>query len=178
MKFRTQYTNDVRPKTCAGSYLRKTYALAYNDRGCQCLEYVGDVDQYKEIQSHRESTDLSMILSRLDPAQVNGMMHTYDFDNILHGDVVDVFNFPKNPGEMLNLTKKGEHLFKGLPTDIQEVFNFSPHKFISSFGSKEFMDKINEVYHRRNPHIEDDAIEMKRGKLKPVEREVLNDGKE
>lgn len=174
IKFRTQYSNNVKPKTCHGSYLKKQCILAYDDRGLTTLQQTGVTDIYKQIQSHRDSCDLAIILSRLESSQVNGLMNTYQFDDILNSEVIDVFSFPKNPGEMLNLSKKGEELFKGLSPDIRAEFDFSPHKFISSFGSKEFMDKINNLAKKYHPDVEEPIVVKQGTKIQKNKNVDLN----
>lgn len=173
MKFRTQYNNDVKPLSNSGSYLRPVYHLEYDEHGTETLVQIGVHDQYKEIQSYRDGCDLAMILSRLDKASVNGMMSTYQFDDILSGEVLDVFDFPKNPGEMLNLAKKGEQLFQGLPVEVREAFDFNSRNFISSFGTQRFADKMNELakmYSKAS--IPDDDVVVKQGRKFVVNPDV------
>lgn len=175
MQFRTQYSNDVRPVSPSGSYLRTRRALGVADDGSNCLEDVGVTNQYEEIQSHRESCDLALILSRLDPLEVNGMTSTYTFDDLASSDICDVCSMPKTAGEMLNLSKKGNELFSGLPDEIRKEFNYSSDMFIRSFGTKEFADKINAL-NARYQYQEGDLLQVKRGKLERVPKSVAEEG--
>lgn len=178
MKFRTQYSvrfssNDERMYNNVGSIYKDNYVLDYDEQGCQCLKCVGKSNIYDEIQSYRDSCDLSIILSRLDPMQVNGMMSTYSLDDLNNSSVVDVTQLPVNAGDMLNLVKRGNELFNGLPLEIRERFNFSANKFISSFGTDEFIDNINEL---NIMYYGDDAFQLekpKRGRRK-VNKKIVN----
>lgn len=162
----------------SGSSEKILYHLSYSNNGVQKLDVSGVTNLYADIQSHRESTDLAIILSRLDPYQVSNMISTYTFDDLLNSEIVDVTSLPKNAGDMLNLVREGQTLFNGLPIAIREEFNYSPEKFISSFGSKEFAEKINNLNVKLNNAQEPFYDISKAGRIKkhvvekPVESNV------
>lgn len=134
-----------------GNPEKDLFALGYDEDGCQCLKKVGKTNIYNEIQSHRDSCDLHQILSKLDPSQVNAMMSSYTYDDLLKSSVINMATMPKNPGEMLNMMKEAENLFNGLPVDLREAFNFSPEKFFSEIGTKSFETKIELLNAQRMP---------------------------
>lgn len=149
IKFHTIYNSNERGSYISPSgspYVQKKVISVNKDDGCEYLKEVGCYNLYERIQSHRESCDLNLILSELDPLQVNGMLSTFTYDDVLDSSFYDVSTLPKNPGEMLNLVKEGQQLFDGLPLEVRKEFNFSPNLFISSFGTDDFLKKINNGY--------------------------------
>lgn len=165
--FRTQYNNNVKPVSNAGSRMKKKFLLQYNDRGEQCLVEVGKHNLYEEIQSYRQSTDLAYILSRLDPEQVNGIV-SEDYSAMLSSDVLDVTQLPTNLGDMLNLSKRGEQLFNSLPVQVREEFNFSLHNFLREFGTQNFMERIQRLNDKMYSNVSRETI-------KPKEMEIEKD---
>lgn len=145
MKFRTQYNNNVRPIANAGNREVTLYVLKFNDRGEEKLFPNGKKSLYDMIQSHRQSTDLAYILSRLDPEQVKNMTGG-DYSAILASDVIDTTLLPTNMGEMLNLSKRGEQMFNSLPVELREEYNFSLYNFLKEYGSEKFFNRINGLY--------------------------------
>lgn len=158
LSFRTQYSNDVRPVSNAGSRMKKKFLLQYNDRGEQCLVEAGKHNLYEEIQSYRQSTDLAYILSRLDPEQVNGIV-SEDYSALLSSDVLDVTQLPTNLGDMLNLSKRGEQLFNSLPVQVREEFNFSLHNFLREFGTQNFMERIHRLNDKMYPNVSRETLD-------------------
>lgn len=168
--FRTQYSNNVRPVSNAGSRMKKKFLLQFNERGEQCLVEVGQHNLYEEIQSYRESTDLAYILSRLDPEQVNGIV-SEDYSAMLSSDVLDVTQLPTNLGDMLNLSKRGEQLFNSLPVQVREEFNFSLHNFLREFGTQNFMERIERLNSKMFPNVSRETIKPKENE-KEIEKDV------
>lgn len=144
------YSHRARLHSASGSRYKKEFVLGIDENGCKCLKETGLTDMYAKIQSHRASCDLQMILSTLDPAQVNGAMSTYSFGDLLNSEIVDITKMPRNAGEYLNLMKQGQEMFAGLPLEVREEFNFSAEKFVSSFGTKDFKERIDKLNKRFN----------------------------
>lgn len=171
MLFRTSFSrfDEKRPRfpSVSGTKEKILYHLVYSDNGVKKLDVCGCTDLYAEIQSHRESTDLSIILSRLDPNQVSNMASSYSFNDLLESEIINVTQLPKNAGEMLNLVRSGQNLFDGLPIEVREMFNYSMEKFVSSFGSKEFAEKINYLNYKLNRDNTPVYDISRTGKIKP-----------
>lgn len=124
----------------SGSGTVLTHMLNIDDSGCQCLVCTGQTDLYAEIQSHRESCDLAMLLRNIDPNSLNNMVSSFSADDIVNSGIVDYATMPTTLGGMFNLVQKGENLFNGLPEDVRKEFNYSVKNFVSKFGSPEFND--------------------------------------
>ena len=174
MKWKTQYDRgDVKYRSPVGSYLRSRFVLDVDSDGVRQLVSAGVTNQYESIQSHRDSCDLALIISRLDPVEVNGMMSTYTFDDLATSEICDITQMPKTAGEMLNLSKKGNEIFSGLPDEIRKEFNYSSDKFIRSFGTQEFADKINAL-NAKYQFQDGDMFRMRRGKLERINSPEAN----
>lgn len=117
--------------TESGTGIEPERVLDINDNGEQYLKEVGKRNVYKEIQSFAEGCDLQAVLNNLDPVQVNGLMSTYQFSDI-DSSYFDVSSMPRNGGELLNMVKRSENLFAGLPEDVRACFNYSSDLFIKA----------------------------------------------
>ena len=118
---------------------RKT--LKIGSYGYPILEDNGTHDLYAEIQSYRDSTDLSTILSTFDLTSASGLQ----FDDIA-GQIYDFTNAPKTPGELLNTINEGKLLFNALPVSVKGAFGNSLYNFVQSFGSDSFVSKLQQAY--------------------------------
>lgn len=114
-----------------GTGIEPERVLDVNDNGEQFLKEVGKRNVYKEIQSYAEGCDLQSVLNNLDPVQVNGLMSTYQFSDI-DSSYFDVSSMPRNGGELLNMVKRSENLFAGLPEEVRACFNYSSDLFIKA----------------------------------------------
>ena len=126
--FQTQYKHAPTKANRAGTRVLDDFVLAIDDSGCQYLKPCGKRNIYAFIQSHKDSCDLSTILSHIDAREVNGMITTFKYNDLKDAGIIDLSHAPKSLGEMHNICMNGEHLFKGLPNDIRKEFNFSVEK--------------------------------------------------
>lgn len=127
----------------SGSGIVNTYMLNIDDDGCQCLVCTGQTDLYAQIQSHRESCDLAMLLRNIDPNSLNNMVSSFSVDDLVNSGIVDYAAMPTTLGGMFNLVQKGENLFNGLPEEVRKEFNYSVKNFVSKFGTPEFNDVMS-----------------------------------
>lgn len=142
MKFPHQYdrlsvARDKRPvfKTAVGSGIIPTYTPHLEKDGTLTLVKDGEHNLYEEIQSHKDSTALQLIINRYmngDPSVLSRVQGAY-------GDFSDM---PQSMHEAYDLMRKAEHDFKKLPAEIQASFDNDPTKFIMSFGSDEWLEKM------------------------------------
>lgn len=146
-EYRTQFDHDDTSNyhSSCGSRIQPNFILSVDEKGCQCLKHTSDSDRYALIQSYRDSVDLPTILKGLDPKQVNGMMSTYKFSDLVDAGIIDFSSLPKTPGEMLNLAKSAESYFNGLPDEVRKEFNYSSDLFVRDYGSKEYQQKIHDL---------------------------------
>lgn len=144
-EYRSQYGADDEIRSNPGNSVLDKFVLSTNDQGQKYLKKVGTTDLYADIQSHRDSCDLNLILNNLDVNQVNGLVSSFSFSDFMNSDIFDMTSLPKSIGGMHNLVVEGEQYFDGLPLPVREAFNFSPALFISKFGTSDFKDKIKEL---------------------------------
>ena len=135
MIFRNQYDNrgdcDC---TCHGRMEKPTYTS--NEDGLPVES--GTINIYDEIQSHRQSVELSTLLQRYAQGDVTAL-------NQIGGVYADVSDMPSTYAELFNRVRDAENSFNALPEDVRSLFDNSPVSFWQSIGTPEFASKIAEL---------------------------------
>lgn len=135
MVFRNQYDNrgdcDC---TCHGRLEKPTYSA--NEDGLPVES--GIVNLYDEIQSHRESVELSTLLQRYAQGDATAL-------NKIQGVYADVVDMPSTYSELFDRVRDAENSFNALPDDVRALFDYSPVSFWQSIGTPEFADKIGKL---------------------------------
>ena len=135
MDFRNQYDNrgdcDC---TCHGRVEKPTYTADENGYPVES----GIVNLYDEIQSHRESVELSTLLQRYAQGDISAL-------NQIEGVYADVVDMPSTYAELFNRVRDAENSFNALPDDVRALFDNSPVSFWQSIGTPEFADKIGKL---------------------------------
>ena len=135
MVFRDQYDNSFFPEfTCHGRVEKPTYTA--NEDGLPVES--GTVNLYDEIQSHRQSVELSTLLQRYAQGDVTAL-------NQVEGLYADVVDMPSTYAELFNRVRDAENSFNALPEDVRSLFDNSPVSFWQSIGTPEFADKIGKL---------------------------------
>lgn len=147
------YTYYNKPKVVyseSGSPNRILRQLQYDEDVLDfVLKDVGVINQYEEIQSYRESTDLAIILRNIDKNALNGMVSSFDVGDIENLGVSDFTQLPTSYADILNLQKKATNVFNGLDEDIRKEFNYNPTAFVNSFATPQFNEIMDKVYKKR-----------------------------
>lgn len=135
MVFRNQYDNrgdcDC---TCHGRVEKPTYTA--NEDGLPVES--GTVNIYDEIQSHRQSVELSTLLQRYAQGDVTAL-------NKIQGVYADVVDMPSTYSELFERVRDAENSFNALPEDVRVLFDNSPVSFWQSIGTPEFATKIGQL---------------------------------
>lgn len=135
MIFRNQYDNrgdcDC---TCHGRVEKPTYTA--DDNGYPVES--GTVNIYDEIQSHRESVELSTLLQRYAQGDATAL-------NKIEGVYADVVDMPSTYSELFERVRDAENSFNALPEDVRVLFDNSPVSFWQSIGTPEFAEKIGKL---------------------------------
>lgn len=135
MNFRNQYDNrgdcDC---TCHGRTEKPIYMA--NEDGLPVES--GTVNIYDEIQSHRESVELSTLLQRYAQGDVTAL-------NQIDGVYADVVDMPSTYSELFERVRDAENSFNALPDDVRALFDNSPVSFWQSIGTPEFSEKIGKL---------------------------------
>lgn len=135
MVFRNQYDNrgdcDC---TCHGRVEKPTYTADENGYPVES----GTFNIYDEIQSHRQSVELSTLLQRYAQGDFTAL-------NQIEGVYADVVDMPSTYAELFNRVRDAENSFNALPDDVRALFDNSPVSFWQSIGTPEFATKIAEL---------------------------------
>lgn len=126
-KFRTQYDDHQHFFSNSGDPEYQVYSL--DENGDPIL--VSTNNRFDEIQSHRESVELSTLLQRYAAGDESALNKHVP----ISGDFADA---PSNLQEWFERYKQATADFNGLPAGLKELFNNNPAEFWTTFGSEEF----------------------------------------
>lgn len=160
VKFESQFRPHRRVLTNVGSRERILYAARYDASGVLELVEDGKENLYENIQSHRDSVDIHVLLKRFQ----NGEKDVFERVQGFYGDVADI---PNNFIDTLNAVLEAERIFAGFPAEVRAKFNGNAKEFIASFSDP---DKIRSVF--------GDFIVNKPVVKEPVEPVVEEEAKE
>lgn len=135
MKFNTQYDRRAPVYQEPGSGIKVVYSPRYSDKGVLDLVATGSENLYDYIQSHKESTDIHVLLERF----VNG---EDDVLSRMQGFYADVTSMPKTYAEVLNAVIVGEETFARLPIDVKQRFDNSFAVWLSSMDKPDFSERM------------------------------------
>lgn len=125
-RFRTQYDRE-RIRTNFGDPVHIIYSPEFDSTGHMDLVETGREDIYQYIQSHKDSTDINLILQRFAKGDVSVLSRRQG----MYGDFTQV---PTNYADMLNKLNRAEEYFNSLPVEERAKFNHSFAQYISSLG--------------------------------------------
>lgn len=134
-KFRTQYDGRVPVKQEPGDPIRKVYSPRYSEDGVLDLVVTGQENLYEYIQSHKESTDIHVLLQRFANGEEDVLQRMQGF----YGDVTSM---PKTYAEVLNAVIVGEETFARLPVEVKQRFDNSFAVWLSSMDSPDFARRM------------------------------------
>lgn len=127
-KFATQYDARERVKENIGSPVKQLYNPIFDDRGIMHLKESGKHDLYMEIQSHRDSVDIHVLLARYRCGDTEAL-------NRVQGAYGDFTQMPTTFAEALNTMIAAEQYFQALPVDVRARFGHNFNAFIASMDS-------------------------------------------
>lgn len=140
--------------TNPGSTTRIEYVTSLADDGSVVLTPGNEVSLDDEIQSHRASTDMNLILSRYMNGDTSVLTR-------VQGVYADVTGAPKNMHEALAMVLRAQEDFGKLPKDVRAEFGFDCNKYIASIGTPAFdeiMSKMpNQLAAQRETSVVQDA---------------------
>lgn len=112
-----------------------TYDAYYDIDGVLQLKESGKKNLYDEIQSHKLSTDINVILQRYAAGDV-------DVLNRIQGVYADVTKAPHTFAEMMNITIQAKADFDALPVEIKNKFGNNFVQFMETYGTTEWFDRV------------------------------------
>lgn len=119
----------------SGDVFHTVYAPSFAPDGTIRLTVSDRVDIKREINSHREETDMSFIVSRL----LAGDTSVLSAKQPMYGDFTQ---FPKTYVDMLNIVQAGEDYFNSLPLDVRSKFDNDRYKWFASIGSDDWLSAM------------------------------------
>ena len=137
LTFETQYQRifdpDKRRRFAAnpGSGVVKEYTAQYRQDGVLELVETGAPDLYADIQSHKDSCDLQLIINLYfngDPAALSRVQGVY----------MDVSEMPDNIHQAMQLMDNARRDFDTLPVDIKAKFGNDPNQFLATLGTEQW----------------------------------------
>lgn len=135
MKFKTQYDAHARVYQDPGNPIKDVYSPRYTDDGVLDLVVTGRENLYEFIQSHKESVDIHVLLTRF----ANGET---DVLSRIQGFYADASDMPKTYAEVLNAVIAGEETFARLPVEVKQRFGNSFAVWLSSMDSPDFPERM------------------------------------
>ena len=134
-KFPTQYDKREGFTTEAGNAIMETYTSKWSDDGSLTLEVTGQISLYDEIQSHKDSVDIHVLLKRYADGDISAL-------DRVKGVYADITEMPQNYAEMFNKINEGKALFDSLSVEMKEKFNNSFEEFLITSDKPEFFEKL------------------------------------
>ena len=141
LTFETQYQRIFDPdKRCRftanpGNGVVKEYTAQYRQDGVLELVETGEHDLYADIQSHKDSCDLQLIINRYfngDPAALSRVQGVY----------MDVSEMPDNIHQAMQLMDNARRDFDTLPVDIKAKFGNDPNQFLAMLGTEQWFENM------------------------------------
>lgn len=123
----------------AGSETDEIYRFQVDKKsGRTELKPTGEFDDVQSyIQSFVQSGNVSMLMDKYQKTKDPSIFQ------VIPGIYFDSSNLPTSFAEALAMRTDVNNWFYELPTDVREEFNHDPDEFFSSFGSDDFITRIN-----------------------------------
>ena len=118
--------------TNSGCRKKKVLSPIYDGRKMTLVES-GEIDIQDMINSHGPECDINLILTRLQHGDFSGL-------NASKPMFADFHNLPTNFREVLDVALSSERIFNDLPVELRRDFDNDYRRFVSSAGSKEWLD--------------------------------------
>lgn len=125
-------------KSPSGDLFHDVLTPSFRPDGTIELKVSDRVDIKKEINSHRDETDMAFILSRL----MAGDDSVLNPNPPMYGDFTQ---FPKSYAEMLNMVLDGERYFDSLPIETRKKFDNDRAKWFASIGRSDWFENMGYV---------------------------------
>lgn len=135
MQFKTQYDGHARVYQHPGNPIKDVYAPRYDDNGVLDLVVTGQENLYDFIQSHKESTDIHVILERFASGETDVLSQ-------IQGFYADASDMPKTYAEVLNAVIAGEQAFDRLPVEVKQQFGNSFSVWLAAMDQPDFAERM------------------------------------
>lgn len=141
MMFRRIDDPHVLFESCPGSPDVIKWYKTVDDDGYECLKECGVESLYDEIQSHKDSVDIHVILAKYAAGDLSALSRRQG----MYGDFSEV---PTSLVEVIQMVNEAERTFMELPLDVRDSFDNSLAVWLAQYGGPDWMRKMR---------IDDDA---------------------
>lgn len=156
-QFDTLYSDRERIPSKTGKPVRPQYSAYYDKNGTLELEVVGEENIYEQIQSHRDSVDIHLLLKRFTQTGDSSLFQR------AQGFYGDYSEMPKTYQEVLNMDIQTRQFFDLLPVSIKNVYNDSYSEFLVHLGDESQMKLLADYFGKEvvpsNPVHDDPVVE-------------------
>lgn len=115
----------------SGSSTKPTYSSYYDSHGVLQVEQDGVINLYEEIQSHKDSTDIHVLIERFHQGDLEIMERMQQHPGVY----ADVTGMPKTYAELLNTLHHGEQEFMQLPVEVRSQFGHSYEQWLAAMDN-------------------------------------------
>lgn len=133
-----------RVPTESGKPEKPSFKMKVDTFGRRYLEEVGVINTYEQIQSHRDSVDISYIMTRFSNGDTSVLSKT-------QGVYGDFTNIPTSLNELQQRVLDAERLFYQQPLEIREKFEHNPSMFYAMIGTESFNEIMGIDAAKDNP---------------------------
>lgn len=140
LSFDNLYRDRKRVFSVPGSSEVPTYRPVIGDSGAIDLIQDGMINIYDEIQSHKDSCDINLMIKRFENGDLTALGTPRD------PVYMDVTDMPKTYAELYQKVIDAKKEFNALPLDLREKFDFDPDKYISQMGTSSWFDIMQDYY--------------------------------
>lgn len=135
MMFLTAYSARPRVRCAPGSRTKVLYSPVFDKKGVMHLSESGVHNLYAEIQSHKDSVDIHVLLKRYAAGEVDVLSR-------VQGAYGDFTVAPRTFAEALNAMIAAEQYFLSLPVEVRDKYGHDFNRFIASMDSPDFAADI------------------------------------
>lgn len=157
----------------SGERVKTSYKLLTDKRGVKDLTKSGKINLYEEIQSHKDSADIHVVLQRF----ANGDESVLTHKKAMYGDFTLI---PQDIHTLNDRLFEAEFIFNSLPATERAKFNHSASQFFASLGTEKFNAWANDYFNAEkdvNVHLETDStLEPKVESISDSKVDLLNGG--
>lgn len=135
MTFKTKYDDHPRFYQEPGNPIKQLYQGYYEKDGTLELRPSGEEDLYQFIQSHKDSTDINLLIQRFTAGDESALSRAQGF-------YADVSGMPKTFQEVLNAVLGGERAFDSLPAEVKQRFNNNFAEWLTAMDLPDFAERM------------------------------------
>lgn len=140
LTFDNLYRERKRVFSSSGSSEIPTYRPVIGDSGAIDLIQDGMINIYDQIQSHKDSCDINLMIKRFENGDLTALGTPRD------PVYMDVTDMPKTYAELYQKVIDAKKEFNALPLDLREKFDFDSDKYISLMGTAAWFDVMQDYY--------------------------------